>query len=136
MAPRNVKMWIEDVEFLDMFDNVEFQYLKSIYDVEGFEFSMLDCCRGNHRIDVKISVQESNTGDIATFEFDLGMSMTRPFICKKRFYWDSPYGRKLCEILSNADDEEDEEIEEEEEDDEPDKISKSIVADIIAKVVM
>ena len=113
MAPRYVKMNIEDAEYFDMFDDVEFKYLKNIVDVEGYEFSILDCCRGEHWIAVTLEIEDtyeriSNGREImrVTFEFDLGMCLTRPFICKRLFDWTSPYGIKLNEILYPDDEEE------------------------------
>jgi hypothetical protein len=95
---RYVKMNIEDAEYFDMFDNVEFQYLKNIYDVNGDEFSILDLDRGEHWIAVTINVEGLEIMNVS-FEFDLGMCLTRPFVYKCNFNRNSPHGIKLDNIL-------------------------------------
>jgi len=114
MTARNVSMTVEDALWFDMFDNVEYSFLKNI----------LSHDKEDTFIDVTISVEEATEQTpeelrninitnvmIVTFQFDLDFCLTRPFIHKSRFTWTSPYGYKLNDILQDNDNDEEEEEE-------------------------
>ena len=104
--PRNVKMTIEDALWFDLFDNIEYKYVK-------------DIIKEDEPIDVEILVTDSNERCacnneimIVRFVFEL---VGLPFIYQTRFIWTSPAGTKLNRILCDDDSDEEEDEEEVEE---------------------
>jgi hypothetical protein len=103
MPPRNVTMTIEDALWFDLFDNIEYKYVK-----EAIEEVLA--------LDVEILVTDSNERCacnnqimIVRFVFELA---GLPFIHQTRLIWTSPAGLKLSYILCHDDSDEEEEVEE------------------------
>jgi len=107
MAPRYVRMTIEDALWFDLFDNIQYIYVK-------------DAIEDGDPIGVEILVTDPNETEnsyqimIVRFVFEL---VGLPFIHQTRFIWTSPAGQKLNRILCG--DDSDEEYEEAEEVEEP-----------------
>ncbi len=102
MPPRYVRMTIEDALWFDLFDNIQYIYVK-------------DAIKEDEPIDVEILVTDPNETEnsyqimIVRFVFEL---VGLPFIHQTRFIWTSPAGQKLNRILCDAVVNEEEEVEE------------------------
>jgi hypothetical protein len=108
--PRYVTMTIEDALWFDLFDDIQYIYVK-------------DAIKEDEPIDVEILVTDSNERCacnnqimIVRFVFELA---GLPFIHKTRLIWTSPAGQKLNRILCGDDSDEEEVSDEEEEVEEP-----------------
>jgi hypothetical protein len=108
MPSRSILMSVEDADNFDLFDNIEYKYLRHIIHNENLLISI--------EVVIETTGERNNEGEgimRAIFTFDL--KLDKEWTIQTNFTWSSPFGNELNDIL--CDDTDDETEEEEDTDD-------------------
>ena len=85
MSDDPILISIEDAEYFDLLDNIEYKYVKNII---------------KKGLPIPISIYVSSVDDNAVVSFQIHLSADKHWEVERNFMWKSPYGYKVQRLVT------------------------------------